>query len=608
MPTLVVREPGQMPYSLPLREGLRLGRHEQNDVVLDDQQVSRHHARFALSEQGWRIEDLQSTHGTLVNTVRITTHQLRPGDRIQVGNVLLFFREDEEPELVHQQATAAFAPVWNESDRRLQLVYEVSRAASACADRDELLGRVLPSILDVLGCERVLVALADPGARGFRRFARTRGGDLGPDDITVSRALLEAVTARREGVIFHNSGERGVPRTLVREGILTAMAVPLLAGSLLVGFLYVDERRASARSTPPDLDFLMALGQLLAAALENAQRTRRLEALAEASGVGVPTGELIGTSEPMRRLKTQLQKYGASTANVLIRGESGTGKELCARTLHNVSPRVAGPFVTLNCAAIPETMVESELFGHEKGAFTGAAGKKRGKFVLADGGTLFLDEIGDLDLAAQAKVLRAIQEGEIQPLGAEKAVHVSVRLVSATHKDLTEEIAKKRFREDLYYRLNVVEILVPPLRERGDDIELLARALLAAAAASMGKRDMGFTPAALAALKAHGWPGNVRELRNEMERAAIDAESPLVDEQNLSPRILQKGRRGSPGAWEGMSLVERYAELEPMEKRLIEEALKASRGNLSEAARQLGITRVMIKRRVDRFGLGFRDE
>ncbi|KYF56401.1 hypothetical protein BE08_35240 [Sorangium cellulosum] len=426
----------------------------------------------------------------------------------------------------------------------------------------------------------------------------------------MSRTLLEAVTARREGVISHNSGERGAPKTLVREGIRTAMAVPLQAGPLLLGFLYVDARQRPSLFTPQDLDFLTALGHLSAAALESARRYRRMEALVETVAPGGPASELVGESEPMRRLKAQIQKYGASSANVLIQGESGTGKELVARTLHSVSPRAAGPFVTLNCAAIPEALVESELFGHEKGAFTGAAGKKRGKFVLADGGTLFLDEIGDLDLVAQAKVLRALQEGEIQPLGAEKALRVSVRVVSATHKDLAEEIANRRFREDLYYRLNVVELMAPPLRERGEDIELLARSLLRAAAASMGKREMDFTPAALAALRAYPWPGNVRELRNEMERAAIDAELPIVDEHNLSSRI-RKGRPTTltaPAAPEGASLAERFAALDRTERQLIEEALKAARGNLSEAARQLGITRIMIKRRIDRFGLGPRDE
>jgi Nif-specific regulatory protein len=291
---------------------------------------------------------------------------------------------------------------------------------------------------------------------------------------------------------------------------------------------------------------------------------------------------------------------------VLVRGESGSGKELIARALHTSSPRAERPFVTLNCAAIPETMLESELFGYEKGAFTGAVAKKRGKFALADGGTLFLDEIGDLALPAQAKLLRAIQEGEIQPLGAERTQKVDVRVVSATHKDLMKEIADKRFREDLYYRLAVVEIEVPPLREREGDVALLATALMRRSAAQMGKRLDGFTDAALAALVRHDWPGNVRELRNEIERAVINADGALVDAHDLSPRL--GAARPKPGQPRTRSLAEQFAELEPTEKSLVEDAMSQAKGNVSEAARLLGITRIMMKRRVDKLLGGGKDE
>jgi Nif-specific regulatory protein len=277
-----------------------------------------------------------------------------------------------------------------------------------------------------------------------------------------------------------------------------------------------------------------------------------------------------------------------------------------ARALHAGSPRAKRPFITLNCAAIPESMIESELFGHGKGAFTGAVSAKRGKFALADGGTLFLDEIGDLALPAQAKLLRAIQEGEIQPLGSEQTLRVDVRIVSATHKDLPVEIGAKRFREDLYYRLNVVEIEVPPLRDREGDVTLIASAMLKKAAAAVGKRLDGFTEAAVAALERHDWPGNVRELRNEIERAAIHADGPLVDAHDLSPRL--GAARPKPGQPREKSLAERFAELEPTEKELVEAALEQAKGNLSEAARLLGITRIMIKRRVDRFGLKARED
>jgi Nif-specific regulatory protein len=255
-------------------------------------------------------------------------------------------------------------------------------------------------------------------------------------------------------------------------------------------------------------------------------------------------------------------------------------------------------------------MVESELFGHVRGAFTGAFTDKRGKFVLADGGTLFLDEIGDLSLSAQAKVLRAVQQGEVQPVGSEKTLRVNVRILAATHKDLAAEIVAGRFREDLFYRLNTLELRVPPLRDRAEDIPRLAQAFLAEAARRMGKRVAGFTPQALSALVRHRFPGNVRELQNEAERAAIvvegghaGREAAVVGLDDLSPRIASGGRRAPEVPRGASTLAELYAELEPKERALVEEALERGKGNIAEAARLLGISRSMMKVRMKRFGL-----
>ncbi|HEU4411713.1 MAG TPA: sigma 54-interacting transcriptional regulator [Polyangiaceae bacterium] len=589
---------------MPLKNGLSAGRHEQNDLVLGDHQVSRQHTRFALGAEGWYFEDLGSRHGTLINGARAERSALRHGDCVQIGNVLLTFSDaSEPPTIVHQQVTAVPPPAPDGPDRRLQLLYDVSRAVGDLTNEGDLLGRMLEATLDVFACERALVGLCVEGKSALRRTVRAREPSAG-DDVVISRAILDAVIDRREGVILRSGRGRDTPGTLLREKILSAMAVPLRAGDRVVGLLYVDDRQRDDRFAPRDLEFFTALGHLTAAALESAERFRRVAAVAEALRTNGLTDELLGESEPMRRLKAQIHKYGAASANVLIRGESGTGKELVARTLHAVSGRAEQPFVTLNCAAIPETMIESELFGYVKGAFTGALRDKRGKFALADRGTLFLDEIGDLDLAAQAKVLRAIQEGEIQPLGSERTSRVNVRIFAATHKDLQAEIAAKRFREDLYYRLSVVEIEAPPLRERGDDIELLARALLKSSASSMAKRPMGFTPAALAALRRYPWPGNVRELRNEMERAAINAELSTVDLGDLSPKLRSSAGVEPPVSGRRASLAEQYGQLEPTERRLVEEAMREARGNLSEAARLLGISWIMMKRRVERFGLG----
>ncbi|MBK9262659.1 MAG: sigma 54-interacting transcriptional regulator [Polyangiaceae bacterium] len=305
-------------------------------------------------------------------------------------------------------------------------------------------------------------------------------------------------------------------------------------------------------------------------------------------------------------MRIAITKYGAAGhTNVLIRGESGTGKELVARALHEASVRASKPFVTLNCAAIPESMLESELFGHEKGAFTGAVAKNEVS-LRSRTAVRFFSMSGDLAIPAQAKLLRALQEGEIQAVGAERAIHVDVRVVSATHKNLVKEIEAGRFREDLYYRLAVVEIDVPPLRERGADVALIAHALMRRSATVMGKRLEGFTEAALSALARHSWPGNVRELRNEIERAVINADGPLIDAHDLSPRL--GAARPKPDQPRDRSLAEQFAELEPTEKMLVEQAMAQAKGNVSEAARLLGITRIMMKRRVDRLLGGAKED
>ncbi len=604
---LVIREPGRIAISVPLRDGLRIGRLEQCDVVLADPQVSRQHLQFLLTPNGWLAKDLGSRHGILINGRPSREKQLDHGDHLQIGNVLLVFVEESaSPEVIHQALTELGPPRKGATDeRRLALLYEVTRTIDAITlgDETEILGRLLDTVVDVLDCERALVGLSEPSG-ALRRIGRARGG-ASVDDVVISQSVLESTMNKRQGVIWRNSGERDTPRTMLVERIRSAMAVPILVSDRILGLLYADDRERADRFVTTDLDFLAALGYLIGAALETANRHRRMTELARSNGA--EDDEILGNSETIQRLKKQIQKCAASNAPVLILGESGTGKELTARRLHALSSRINRPFVPVNCAAMPDTMIESELFGYEKGAFTGAIRDKKGKFELADRGTLFLDEIGDLSLSAQAKVLRALQEGEIQRVGSEKPTRVDVRIVAATHKDLRKEVEHGRFREDLFYRLDVLEILTPPLRERGTDIELLALALLRISAGAMGKRIDGFTPVALQVLRNYAWPGNVRELRNEMERAATNAESSLVDVGDMSPRLSMR-LSSTTGTNSKKTLAQQFAEIEVLERRLTEQALEEARGNMSEAARLLGITWIMIKRRVDRFGLRTRDD
>jgi len=599
MAHLVVREPGRVTMTVALHSGFAVGREAGNDLVLTDRHASRRHATFTIEGTAYRIADAGSTHGIYVNREPATERLLADGDVIQIGNVLMVYREADLPADVAvmsgsgpEVTLAGGSP----EARRLRLLYDLGRALGEPTRPDELMTRMLDAALDELRCERGMIGVSEPGASAGRRLIRGRGA-VEPDDIVVSRTLLERVLGRGESVLV-DVGSPGTPITVVREGVKSAMAAPLKGARGILGFIYVDDRARHDRFALPELDFLTTLARLAATAVEQVEEQRRSSAVAEALRDANPIPEILGSSEPMRRLRAVVQKYAAAAPSaILVRGESGTGKELVATTIHALSPRAAQPFVTVNCAAIPDTLIESELFGHEKGAFTGAVKARRGKFVLADKGTIFLDEVGDLTLAAQAKLLRAIEEGEIQPVGSEKTIQVDVRVISATHKPLADEIAAKRFREDLYYRLSVGEIEVPPLRARGEDVILLARTVLARAAARLGKPVRDFHPGALEALRRYGWPGNVRQLQNEIERAVILAEGPAIELAELGARVVPGSVTTAP------TLAERFTQLDAVERELVVEALARAEGNVSEAARLLGVSRIMLRRRVERYGL-----
>ncbi|MBR3192354.1 sigma-54 dependent transcriptional regulator [Bosea sp. (in: a-proteobacteria)] len=308
---------------------------------------------------------------------------------------------------------------------------------------------------------------------------------------------------------------------------------------------------------------------------------------------------LIGSSAAFRRVIEQVTEVCETKATVLLNGESGTGKELVARAIHFNSPRRDKPFIAVNCAAIPETLLESELFGHVKGAFTGALANRTGRFAAADGGTLFLDEIGDMPLPIQAKLLRVIQERSFEPVGATRTQTVDVRLVAATHKDMRQAVDTGSFREDLFYRLNVFPIMLPPLRDRADDIPLLSLHFLAELAESMGKRASGFSPAALAAMTAYDWPGNIRELHNCIERAVIVAKTPTIDVTDLPQDLFSTPRRSDRDALPR----DLDAELERIERDFIIEALRRSDGVQVRAAKLLGIAERSLWHRIKKLGI-----
>jgi two-component system nitrogen regulation response regulator NtrX len=342
--------------------------------------------------------------------------------------------------------------------------------------------------------------------------------------------------------------------------------------------------------------------------LEKAGERARLRKEVRALELGVGPDAIVGQSKALEKVLETVDRVASSSAKILVTGENGTGKDLFARRVHAMSRRSEQPFIKLNCAAIPKDLVESELFGHEKGAFTGALQSKKGKLEVADKGSLFLDEIGDLSTDAQAKLLRAIETGEVERVGGTRTQVVDVRLISATNKDLEREVSEERFREDLYFRINVVPIHVPALRERTEDIELLAHHFLSRVAAEEGMGEKELSSAALVLLQGYGWPGNVRELRNLMERAMLLVDGPFLEAADLEPWLRRdtggSAKTGDAAAADSSLKVS----LEQQEAEAIRRELEATRWNVTQAAARLGLDRTNLHRKMRKYGIRRREE
>jgi two-component system response regulator HydG len=338
------------------------------------------------------------------------------------------------------------------------------------------------------------------------------------------------------------------------------------------------------------------LGRVIRSALERRALIQQNRALQQRLDALLQEGAVIGASPAFRRMITLIEQVADSSATALVQGESGTGKEGAARLIHQRSARRAGPFVAVNCAALPETLLESELFGYEKGAFTGAAGRKEGRFELADGGTLFLDEVADLSLVTQPKILRVLQEGAFERVGGTRTLRVDVRIVAATNQDLAQLVRDRRFREDLYYRLKVITVNVPPLRERREDVRLLAEHFLRVYAAKNNRRLDGFSDEARRRLEGYSWPGNVRELENVVERGVVLAPGPVFDVTDLPEEVA-----GAAPLPEGVLTVRIGTPLAEIEKRLLEATLRATNGNKTLTARLLGIDVRTVARKLERW-------
>jgi transcriptional regulator with GAF, ATPase, and Fis domain len=483
---------------------------------------------------------------------------------------------------------------------------------AAFLDFDEMLRRVVSYVSESSGTEGSSILLHDAGsgelvvavASGPR--ADDMRGRRFPDTSGVAGAVLRSGQPRIVADADRQTASAlaDVDRTAA-DDIHGLMAAPLRVGNRAVGVVETANRIGGAAFVDGDLDRFVSACTLIAVAVESASLYRRLDKQAEILQRSREdhARPFIAKSSAMLHAVAAAERAAAGRSTVLLLGETGTGKEQMARRIHEMSPRAGGSFVAFSCAALPEGLLESELFGHEKGAFTGADRRRIGRFELADGGTLFLDEIGDLPAGAQVKLLRVLQEREISRLGGNQTIRVDVRLIAATHRDLPEEVRAGRFREDLFFRLHVVPIHLPPLRERPDDIEALAELFLGRLARELGRPVRTVTPAGLARLSAHRWPGNVRELENLIERLLVLGSDEPIDAEELS-NLLPSNPPPSPVPNAAdVTAVPGASSLWDQERSLLMQALERTAHNQTRAAQLLKITREQLRTRMKRYGL-----
>ena len=615
-----------------------IGRAATNNLVVSEFHVSGEHAVVAMLLDQYVVRDLNSTNGTRVirGTEKLEVsdrvgHEtlLLSGDILEVGDPeapvrvdVQIIEEHDSARIVSVRTVDEFAQVEAQvgaDGAILRKLYDAQKRISAAIELDEVVNAVAYEIFAFLArATHVTVALRDEdaesksGPRYVPVGTRVRDGFSVNEAIPISRSVFRKVVAERAAVLAADARrEVGETASIMTAQILSTIGIPLWHGEELLGVIQVDNRGNAGMFRESDLDVLAVLAQSASEAFAHARLYQRLRVAEERlrkensylkrREQNRREGNVIGDSEAMQNVFRHLRKVVDTRVSVLVEGETGTGKELIASAVHYWSNRREKLFVAQNCAALPENLLESELFGHKKGAFTGATDEKKGLFELADGGTLFLDEIGEMPLSLQAKLLRALQEGEIRAVGATSTKRVDVRIVAATNRDLEKEVAEGRFRQDLYYRLRVFPIRIPPLRERREDVAVLARHFLKTYSREFGKPTAGFSQQALELLQAYEWPGNVRELENEVQRLviAVDADS-FIAPDDLSPRIKQVGNivdrvHPAKGTLKEM--------LDQVEKWLLIEALREHDNNKSATAKTLGITREGLHKKLKSLGL-----
>jgi transcriptional regulator with GAF, ATPase, and Fis domain len=587
MPKLIIRGPDGAEREAELVKRITsVGTDPENDVVLADPTLPPTALHIHFDGRTWEAAAHDGAAMT-VNGRRRSSSRLGPGDRIRVGASELSF--DPAPRAEPPRAAAGGRLL------ALETLVRFSERLLGATDLARLLDELLEALLEVTHADKGFLILLEDGemsVKASRNLAR-EAIDGAMDRVSDS-IIRRVVESRRPLVVadaLHDAEWSG-SSSVVNLKLCSVLCAPLMQKGEVFGVIYLgnddvvslfDDRALEALTVFAAQASLLVQNAMLLDSLRRENLTLR-EAVSSRQ-----YGDLIGSGASMREVYRRIEKVAATDISVLVTGETGTGKEVVAREIHRRSPRASGPFVAVNCGAIPEALLESELFGHVKGAFTGAIATRLGKFQAAHGGTLFLDEIGDMPPALQVKILRALQDRTVTKVGDSRPEPVDLRVIAATNRVLEDEIKRGTFREDLYYRLNVVAISLPPLRDRDDDVVVIARWFLQKYAKEFDVRARGFTPGALVALRKYAWPGNIRELENRVKKAVVLADRALLSAEDLDlrPEILEP-------------ILPLAQAKEEFQKRYINDVLERNGGNRTKTAKDLGVDPRTIFRHLEK--------
>jgi transcriptional regulator with GAF, ATPase, and Fis domain len=574
-----------------------VGREASNEIRLNDASVSRRHCIVEKRDNTFFVNDLGSLNGTSVNEIKAENLILKHGDKIQVGDFTFrFLVEDDLPVSsvinfaedrldLSKTVSLKFNEAIGSMARDLVALMQFSTKINVIRGLENLQNEILQQLFEVIPAQEGAILLTDEDGDFDKIFGINRSNSN--NSVNVSRTIISQVLQEKIAVLANNVASDeilGQAESLFLSMTSSLLCVPLELFEKTLGVVYLATDQTRSRFDEGHLRFLMAITGIAAVAIENARNFELLESEnARLREETLLEKNMLGESGAMKKIFGIIAKVAPSDSTVLIEGESGTGKELAAKAIHLNSRRKDKPFVAINCAALTETLLESELFGHERGAFTGAIAQKRGKIELANGGTLFLDEIGEMAMSLQAKILRVLQEREFERVGGIKPIKADIRLITATNRDLETEVKTGNFRQDLFYRLNVVRFSMPCLRERKEDILLLAENFTEKFARQMNRRIRGISTKAKKILLDYDFPGNVRELENAIERAVVLGASEWILPEDLPENLLEMADFNED------SILNYHEAVQEKKKELIRQAFHEAKGSYVEAAKILDV-------------------